>query len=341
MNADLPGQTLPLDAGATLVVGAPIRHVDPLSWFLGRTSSGASAVIAVTMEPPAPRLDADAVERRLGALRGLALPGIAAPLGFGLLADGRLWLAWPQVSGHPLIEEVPEGADAPTLLLQALQALRRVHALGLGHGRLTLASIVVQRVPPAGWITQIVDLGVSRLIGEPPPDGGQAADRLAAIGLVRLALRGPAQRDRALAEGLRDLEKAHDLHGLAERVRRLVVPPSPVRRASRVAVVLLPGLLAAAAGAAGVLWWFGRGAPTEAPPDAIALGGTTFPDAAPVRAVLPPTRPEDAARPWLAPWTRPSRVRTPRPPPWPARTPRRRSSTPRCPAPRRRGAQRP
>ncbi len=124
----------PLAPGAWIV--EPVDRAGP-SLVLEAASAGTSAV-----DPG-----------RLATLATTSHPGLPAVHDAGLdAATGESWIAWERVAGLGLRETVErEGAGClPDLAVEALRALGLLQALGLVHGSIVPARVVVRAGAPLG-----------------------------------------------------------------------------------------------------------------------------------------------------------------------------------------------
>lgn len=99
------------------------------------------------------------------ALAGSVLhPHVVAVRDWGTLADGRPWVAMDFADRGSLADALDQGmepSEALPLLMQVLDALAHLHALGLVHQDLKPENILLVSTPDGGRTAWVTDLGVA------------------------------------------------------------------------------------------------------------------------------------------------------------------------------------
>jgi serine/threonine protein kinase len=124
----------------------------------------------------------------LGAqLRALAHPAIARPFDLGIDAAGRPYAVTEFCAGIPLTGYCErmrgEASVCEALRSQVGDALDYAHALGIVHGGLTAANLLVAR-GAHGPVPKLLDFGHAWLLGRLPAPPAAADDRRALDALV-------------------------------------------------------------------------------------------------------------------------------------------------------------
>lgn len=151
------------------------------------------AVVKVFVAPTGPDAEAtsDHFLRATERLAAVEHPGLPRTTGFGVLADGSLYLAAEPVEGKPLSSLAGAPAftviAATSLVLEALEALR---AAGLFHGHLDAENVLWD-----GARVRLLGLGGGFLRPTPPPPDDP--DDIRAVGRLLELLLGPANAGEA------------------------------------------------------------------------------------------------------------------------------------------------
>lgn len=105
--------------------------------------------------------------RALGRLSG---PNVVRVLDYGVLPDGRSFLAMELLDGEPLDQSLARGQmsipDIVAAGIQLCRALEEAHAAGIVHRDIKPSNIFVQRAG-AGWLVKLIDFGAALRSGEP------------------------------------------------------------------------------------------------------------------------------------------------------------------------------
>jgi serine/threonine-protein kinase len=122
------------------------------------------------MAPPKSEHQIDFTDRfrtEARTLAGFVHPHIVTVHDFGVLEDGRCFLAMEYVDGRTLAEELKKGPLAPTravrLALQVCSALRYAHERGVVHRDLTPSNLLLAGGPDRTEHVKLVDWGIAKV----------------------------------------------------------------------------------------------------------------------------------------------------------------------------------